>query len=210
MVYFYAMLLTFIFQAAILLMSVVIHEIAHGYTALYYGDQTARYQGRLTLNPLKHLDPIGSVLVPIVSYFFGGFIFGWAKPVPYNPYNLKSGRWPETAVALAGPASNLTIAVIFSIILRLSVSHGASTSFVYLLAVIVSVNLLLAVFNLMPVPPLDGSRLLFALFPQKVYRLRNFFDRYGFILVLIFILFVWQLVSPVVGHLFTIFTGLHA
>jgi Zn-dependent protease len=203
------MLITFLFQGAILLMSVVIHEVAHGYAALYYGDQTARYQGRLTLNPLKHLDPIGSVIVPIISYFLGGFIFGWAKPVPYNPYNLKSGRWPEAAVALAGPASNIALAAIFSLLLR-AAAHSASTPFIYLLAVIISVNLLLAVFNLMPIPPLDGSRLLFALFPQNIYRLRNFFDRYGFVLVIIFILFVWQLVSPVVGYLFTVFTGLHS
>jgi len=83
----------FIFQIAILIMSVVIHEVSHGYSASMLGDQTARYQGRLTLNPVKHLDFVGSFLVPLVSYMFGGFIFGWARPVPYNPYNLKPGRW---------------------------------------------------------------------------------------------------------------------
>src|SRR3990167_11078259 len=102
----------FIFQIAILIMSVVIHEVSHGYAASFLGDQTAKYQGRLTLNPLKHLDFVGSFLVPAFSYFLGGFIFGWAKPVPYNPYNLRPGRWSEAMVAATGPLSNITLAVI--------------------------------------------------------------------------------------------------
>src|SRR3989344_7970469 len=102
-------------------MSVVVHEVAHGYTASLLGDQTARYEGRLTLNPLKHLDPFGSFILPFLSYTLGGFIFGWAKPVPYNPYNLKPGRWSEAKVAIAGPASNILLAVLFSLFLRLGV-----------------------------------------------------------------------------------------
>ncbi|MBX4195832.1 site-2 protease family protein [Candidatus Parcubacteria bacterium] len=196
----------FIFQIAILIMSVVVHEVAHGLAARFYGDRTAEYEGRLTLNPLKHLDPIGSVAVPAISYFLGGFVFGWAKPVPYNPYNLKPGRWPEAFVALAGPLSNLIIAIVFSLVLRLV--PGLSLSFVVTVSSIVYVNILLAVFNLMPIPPLDGSRLLFALFPDNIYRFRNFFERYGFVFVVIFILFIWQVVEPLVGGLFRILTGL--
>jgi Zn-dependent protease len=196
-----------VFQILILLMSVVLHEVAHGYAALYYGDHTAEYQGRLTLNPLRHLDPMGSIVVPIVSYLFGGFVFGWAKPVPYNPHNLKSGRWPEAFVALAGPLTNLMIALVFGVILRVGIHHAAGQGFLYITATIVFVNILLAVFNLMPLPPLDGSKLLFALFPQKLYEMRGFFERYGFVLVLIFILFIWQFVEPVVEVVFRLFTG---
>lgn len=197
-----------VFQLAILLMSVVIHEVSHGLAAKYYGDRTAEYQGRLTLNPLKHLDPIGSIVVPIILFLTqSGVIFGWAKPVPYNPYNLKPGRWPEAAVAAAGPASNLALAIIFSLLLRFGVANEFSLAFIHITALIVSVNLLLMIFNLVPVPPLDGSRLLFALFPENVYRLRNFFERYGFLLVIFFIFFVWQFVEPAVYTLFTILTG---
>lgn len=196
----------FIFQIAVLIMSIVIHEVAHGYAARYYGDLTAEYEGRLTLNPIKHIDPVGSVFVPLLSYLFGGFVFGWAKPVPYNPYNLKPGRWPEAFVALAGPLSNIGLAVVFGLLLRLM--ENPSLSFVTITAGIVYINVLLAVFNLMPVPPLDGSKLLFALFPEKIYKLRSFFERYGLILVLFFILFVWQLIAPLVSIFFTFLTGL--
>ena len=196
----------FIFQIAILIMSVVIHEVAHGFAARFYGDHTAEYEGRLTLNPVKHIDPVGSVLVPLLSYMFGGFVFGWAKPVPYNPYNLKPGRWPEAFVALAGPLSNISLAVIFSIIFRLIPEPTAG--FALITTSIIYVNILLAVFNLMPIPPLDGSKLLFAVFPEKIYQFRNFFERYGLILVLVFIFFIWQLIAPVIGVLFSFLTGL--
>lgn len=198
----------FVFQIIILILSVVIHEVSHGYAADALGDPTARLQGRLTLNPLKHLDPVGSVIVPAISYFFGGFLFGWAKPVPYNPYNLKPGRWPEVMVALAGPFANLFLAVIFAVLLRFGLTHSYSDNFLYITAVIIRINLLLAVFNLMPVPPLDGSKLLFALFPAKIYRLRNFFERYGFILVIFFIFVLWQFIAPIVDVLFRLLTGL--
>src|ERR1041384_3295066 len=110
----------FLFQIAILIMSVVIHEVSHGYAASMLGDETACYQGRLTLNPIKHLDLVGSFIVPVIAYMTGGFIFGWAKPVPYNPYNLRPGRWSEALVAIAGPISNISLAIIFGLILRFS------------------------------------------------------------------------------------------
>lgn len=198
----------FIFQIAILIMSVVVHELAHGLTAKYYGDNTAEYEGRLTLNPIKHLDPIGSILVPLILFFTNaGVVFGWAKPVPYNPYNLRPGRWPEAAVAAAGPFSNLILAGVFSILFRIGYAAQYSQAFLHITALIVSINLLLMIFNLMPVPPLDGSKLLFVIFPEKIYRMRNFFERYGLILVLIFIFFAWQFISPVVGALLRLFLG---
>lgn len=201
----------FIFQIAILIMSVVIHEVSHGYAASMLGDETARYQGRLTLNPLRHLDPFGSVILPLLLYItHAGFIFGWAKPVPYNPYNLRPGRWSEAIVAMAGPISNITIAIIFGIILRAGQTHGwATPAFLEITTVIVFINILLAIFNLMPIPPLDGSKLLFALFPSKLDVIRGFFERYGLILVIFFIFFVWQFISPIVFFLFRLITGIN-
>lgn len=195
----------FIFQIAILIMSVVVHEVSHGYAANALGDPTAKYEGRLTINPAKHLDPVGSFMVPALSYFLGGFIFGWARPVPYNPHNLRPGRWSEAAVAAAGPASNIAIALVFSLLLR---TVTGSEAFVEITALIVFINILLAVFNLMPIPPLDGSKLLFAIFPNKLYELRYFFERYGLILVILFIFFIWQFISPLVFSIFSLFTGI--
>ena len=200
----------FIFQIAILIMSVVIHEVSHGYTASILGDQTARYQGRLTLNPIKHLDFVGSFLVPSLAYLLGGFIFGWAKPVPYNPYNLRPGRWSEAIVAAAGPASNIILALIFGMLLRIGVTSGAgwaTPAFIQITTVIVFINILLAIFNLMPIPPLDGSKLLFAVFPDKLYEMRSFFERYGLLLVIFFIFFLWQFIFPVILWLFQLITG---
>ena len=199
----------FIFNIAVLIMSVVIHEVSHGYMANHLGDPTAKYEGRLTLNPLKHLDPIGSVFVPIIGYLTGGMIFGWAKPVPYNPHNLRPGRWSEALVALAGPFSNLTLALVFGIFLRFSPALGIiNLNVLHITALIVFINLILMLFNLVPVPPLDGSKLLFAFFPQRMYQLRAFFERYGFILVLLFIFYGWQFVAPLAVTLFSLITGL--
>ena len=200
----------FVFQIAILIMSVVIHEVSHGYAASFLGDQTARYQGRLTLNPVKHIDPVGSILVPSLAYFLGGFIFGWAKPVPYNPHNLKPGRWSEAAVAFAGPASNILLALIFGLLLRITIimePAWASPAFVQITAMIVFINILLAIFNLVPIAPLDGSKLLFAFFPEKFYQMREFFERYGLVLIILFIFFLWQFIFPVISFFFRLITG---
>lgn len=186
-------------------MSVVIHEVSHGYAAAMLGDNTARYQGRLTLNPLKHLDPIGSILVPTLAYLFGGFLFGWAKPVPYNPYNLKPGRWSEAMVAAAGPIANISVAIIFGIILR--TAGNLNSAFTQILAIIVLINIVLAVFNLVPIPPLDGSKLIFAIFPNKIPQIRDFFERYGLMLIIFFILFLWQSISPLIIWIFRLITG---
>jgi Zn-dependent protease len=195
-----------IFQIAILIMSVVIHEVSHGYAASALGDDTARREGRLTLNPVGHLDPVGSFLVPLLSYTAGGFIIGWAKPVPYNPYNLRPGRWSEALVAAAGPASNITLALLFGLMLRFAGST-ASPAFLEITTAIVFINIILAVFNLLPVPPLDGSKLLFALFPENLQPFREFFERYGLILLIFLIFFIGRLILPIVLAIFTLITG---
>ena len=201
--------LNFWFQIAILIMSVVIHEVAHGYAANSLGDPTAKYEGRLTLNPAKHLDFVGSFLVPFISYNLGGFIIGWAKPVPYNPHNLRPGRWSEAMVAGAGPLSNITLALIFGIILRIGLSSSSVTpGFVEITSIVVFINILLAVFNLMPIPPLDGSKLVFAFFPERFGQVREFFERYGLVLLLFFIFFLWQIISPIVTFFFRLITGI--
>lgn len=204
----------FIFIIIILIMSVVIHEVSHGYAALYLGDPTAKYQGRLTLNPISHLDPVGSFLVPLMGYLFGGFIIGWARPVPFNPYNLKPEKWGlpaqagEAIVSAAGAISNILLAIIFGLIIRLTLNYGwANPSFLSLAGFVVFINLTLAVFNLIPIPPLDGSKILFAFLPYKWQGLRMSFERYGLILVFVFVLFFWQFIGPLVRWLFALLVG---
>ncbi|MFZ2048743.1 MAG: site-2 protease family protein [Minisyncoccia bacterium] len=202
------MQIDFIFQIAVLIMSVVIHEVSHGYMAYYLGDPTAKYQDRLTINPFKHLDIIGSLIVPVLCYMTGGFIFGWAKPVPYNPHNLRPGRWSEALVAAAGPASNLFLAIVFGVFLRFyALGASANPAVIHITALIVFINIILMVFNLVPLAPLDGSKIFYAIFPERMYQFRSFFERYGFMLVLIFIFFGWQYVAPLAGVLFKLITG---
>ena len=205
----------FLFVIIVLIMSVVIHEVSHGFVALALGDPTAKYQGRLTLNPFNHLDPVGSVLVPLIGYFAGGFIIGWAKPVPFNPYNLRPEKWGlpaqagEALVAVAGPVSNIVIALIFGLLIRLG--DGASfmnESFLSLASFVVLINITLAIFNLIPIPPLDGSKILFAVLPLKWQGIRNSLENSGLILVFIFIFFLWPVISPLAFYLFRLFTGL--
>ena len=198
----------FIFSVAVLIMSVVIHEVSHGFVADSMGDPTARYQGRLTLNPIKHLDPMGSVLVPAITYFLGGFIFGWAKPVPYNPYNLKNQKWGPAIVAGAGPFSNFLVAIVFGLAVRFAEHLAIPAAFVQVAVMVVFINIILMIFNLVPIPPLDGSKILFALLPVRFYYIQRFLEQYGFFLVIIFIFFFWSLILPLVRVLFNIITGI--
>ncbi len=188
-------------------MSIVIHEVSHGYAAYFQGDHTAEYEGRLTLNPLKHLELMGSFLVPLLSYALGGFIIGLAKPVPFNPYNLRNRRWGEAIVAFAGPLSNIVIAFIFGLLIRFA-QTSLSPAFIQISGVIVFINILLAVFSLMPVPPLDGSKILFSILPSSAMGLRAFLERNALFFALIFIFFLWQFVTPLVGIIFQAITGL--
>lgn len=196
------------FAIAILIMSVVIHEFSHGYSAYLLGDPTAKYAGRLTLNPLKHLDLFGSVFVPLITYFAGGFILGWAKPVPYNPYNLKNQKWGPAAVGAAGPLANLFIALCFGMILRFGIGAGFfNDSFFQIVSSIVLVNIVLAVFNLVPIPPLDGSKLLFAILPRELSNVQYFLEKFGLFLVLGFIIFFPGVILPIIEFLFKVVVG---
>jgi len=205
-----AMDFQFIFSLLILLMSVVIHEVSHGYVALLQGDKTAEYAGRLTLNPIRHIDMIGTILLPALSLMLGGFLFGWAKPVPYNPYNLRNQRWGELYVALAGPLANVALALIFGLFIRFYiVPAGIIQGPVGMLSsVIVLINVTLALFNLMPIPPLDGSKIISAVLPRDFMVIREKIERFGFVGVLIFVVLIWQFIYPLIPWFFSAITGI--
>ncbi|MFT7506984.1 MAG: Zn-dependent protease [Acidimicrobiales bacterium] len=204
---------------AALILSIVLHEMAHAYAANALGDPTARLQGRLSGNPLVHLDPLGSIIIPALLFFSNaGILFGWAKPVPYNPYNLSNQKWGEALVAAAGPAVNILLAFIFSIIIRMSGYLELSPAFIDLSLTIVYINLLLACFNMLPLPPLDGSKILLAVLPfhaqQKYRQMTAYIEKFGFfvtfIFIFIFIQVLWGPFSTLVGMLLELFTGVRA
>ena len=208
------------FYIVILLYSVIIHEVSHGVVALWLGDTTAKYAGRLNLNPLHHIDPIGSIVVPLVMMFTTGFAFGWAKPVPYNPYNLRDQKWGPTWVALAGPISNFILAMTAAIIAHLipialaikvdildrfigvlggagdwtdrwgnlaeAVAGSGGSILFGVLIMVIFWNVVLGLFNLVPIPPLDGSKLMYSIFNLKTETI-ILFEQFGFILLLLVI-----------------------
>ncbi len=184
-----------------LIISVIIHEMAHGYAANWLGDPTARLAGRLSPNPLVHIDPMMSIVLPGLLLLSGSqILFGAAKPVPYNPYNLRNQKWGEAIVAFAGPLANIVIAVVFAVLVRLVESGllSLSKTFVELSVQIIALNIFLALFNLIPIPPLDGSKILPKFLPHalqmKYDNFRTYFERnvmMGFaIVIFIFIVFL--------------------
>ena len=200
-----------IFSFVVLIFSIVIHEVSHGWVANHLGDPTARYMGRLTLNPIPHIDLMGSIIVPFILLISGtGFIIGWAKPVPYNPYNLRDKKNGEMFVALAGPASNLLLALIFGIIIRILLIQGIGidNSIISFFSIIVLYNVLLAVFNLVPIPPLDGSKILFHFLPYSMRNVRETLERNGMLFLIVFIVFGFRLILPIMFFLFNLFTGI--
>jgi len=185
----------------ILIFSVVLHEMAHGYAANWLGDPTARLAGRLTANPIPHLDPMMSVILPGLLVVTGSpILFGAAKPVPYNPYNFTNQKWGEAIVAVAGPAANVAIAIIFALLIRSAELLALSPTFVTLAFQVVILNIFLALFNLVPIPPLDGSKILPKFLPlalaMQYEKFRRIFEQnvaLGFgLVILLFVLFLAQ------------------
>ncbi len=189
----------------ILFFSIIVHEVSHGYAALRSGDPTAKYSGRLSLNPLRHIDPFGTVILPILLILMGSpFLIGWAKPVPINPYYLSNPKRDMAKIGAAGPLSNLGLAIVFAIIFRITGTGLLS----YFILYAVFINLLLFLFNLIPVPPLDGSRIVAGFLPHEAYERYMRITPYGFIIVfaLFFLLFNSVLI-PAVRLMCSLLTG---
>lgn len=195
---------------AALVLSVVIHEMAHGHAANWLGDPTARLAGRLSPNPLVHLDPLMSVIIPGFLIISGSpILFGAAKPVPYNPYNFRNQRWGEAIVAVAGPLSNIAIALIFAALIRSADLLGLSQSFVELAISVIALNIFLALFNMVPIPPLDGSKILPRLLPyalsMRYEGLRRVMEQnvmlaFG-VVILVFVLFLGEPLAQLTQYL---------
>lgn len=198
----------------IILLSMTIHEAMHAFMGYFLGDNTAKIEGRLTLNPLKHIDPFMTILLPLIMALLGGPVFGGAKPVPFNPNRVRYGEWGAAMVALAGPLTNLFIAFLaFGIgALMGVVSNGglvASSFLGSVIAMTVSVNLGFFVFNMLPVPPLDGSRLLYALAPESARRLMEQIEQYGtlvvFLLVVLFSSAIGRVMNACISTILDVF-----
>lgn len=184
----------------------MIHEISHGYMALFWGDRTAQYEGRLTLNPIKHIDIFGSIIIPALMFLSGtDFIFGWAKPVPYNPYNLRRRNIAEPFVALAGPLSNIIVAAILSIILRVGLAFSLPEAMGTLLVYAVLINISLAIFNMMPVPGFDGYKIYSAFLPDQIKLSLQSLEKYWIIFALAFVLFASPFFVTIVEWVFRVF-----
>jgi len=197
-----------IFQVLVLLYSVVIHEVSHGAMANSLGDPTAKLQGRLSLNPLRHIDMFGSIILPLLLFLVRSpFIVGYAKPVPYDPAQLRDRKYGPAKVAIAGPLSNLLLALLFGLTLRFLPDVFSSPLVPELLSFIVVLNILLAVFNLFPVPPLDGHWLLMTFLPHKYDAVKVFMYKYSIFLLFIFIIFIFPPLLPLVGLIFQLITG---
>jgi len=195
-----------IFFLIVLFFSITIHEIAHGSVALSLGDPTAKWAGRLTLNPLKHIDFFGTILLPIFLFITTngqGPIFGWAKPVPVNPFNFRDQKWGNLKVAIAGPLVNLFIAVVFGLAIKYLPLPILMAKF---FTVVSFYNLALAIFNLIPLPPLDGSHILFSFLPE-FSRFKIFLQKYGIFILIFFIFFGINLVFNLAYLLFNILVG---
>lgn len=191
-----------------LLFAITLHEVAHGWVAYLCGDQTAKLSGRLTINPIKHIDLVGTIIVPALLLIFGGFIFGWAKPVPVNPNNVKNPRVQMPLVSLAGPFANLLMALIWAAIAKLGfyISTGNSwigIPLIYMGEAGISINVILGVLNCLPIPPLDGGHAIYYLLPKRMAWYYGHLENYGFF-ILILLLATGALsyvLAPLVGWL---------
>jgi Zn-dependent protease len=204
-----AAFLTVVSIAAIpILFAITLHEVAHGWVARMFGDRTAESQGRLSLNPIRHIDPVGTVLVPALLLWLGGFLFGWAKPVPVDPRNLRDPRRNMVWVSAAGPGANLAMAFGWAFLMMLSqrLEFGVAGAWIGSMASVgITINLLLAIFNLLPIPPLDGGQLLSNLLPRgPVVQLLDAIRPYGLFVVLALVAIpglLSALIGPPIGYL---------
>jgi len=200
-----------VYQILILLFSITIHEVSHGAVAYKLGDSTAKDAGRLTLNPFKHLEWWGSFLLPLFLYFLsaGRFIFGWAKPVPFNPFKLKNPKRDAGLIGIAGPLSNILVALFFAGLIQLIIYFKIIVLFpaAAFFDLIIQINLFLAVLNLVPIPPLDGSRVLFALLPRSQEHVMVTLERYGLFLFLAFLFFGFRFIIPIIDFLHRLLVG---
>jgi len=196
-----------------IIFAITVHEAAHGYVARYFGDMTAHYLGRITLNPLKHIDPVGTIILPALTVMLGGILFGWAKPVPVNFSNLRNPKKNMMWVALAGPLSNLLMAIFWTFIYaRLQLFPDSSIFFLQVMALAgIQINLILMVLNMLPIPPLDGGRVAVSLLPYPWSSYIENLERYG-LFIIIFLLFsgvLGGILSPIINIsksiIFTIF-----
>lgn len=196
-----------IFDILVIMFSAILHEVSHGLAARALGDKTAEYAGRLTLNPMAHIDLYGSVLLPLILWVSSGgrFLFAYAKPVPYNPYNLRNQQWGPAVVGIAGPLTNFIIAAVMAGIIRFI---GLDTDIVQFLVRVLVINVSLGVFNMVPLPPLDGSKVLFALLPPRFDRWKYLLERYGMILVFVFIFFFSSILYPITAWIVNALLGI--
>lgn len=197
-----------ILYLVILIFSVVIHEVAHGYAARRNGDQTAEMAGRLTLNPISHIDLFGSIIMPAILIAVSSpILLGWAKPVPVNPNNFENKKKGMIEVSLAGVLANFALAVVFGLIIRFApgIFPASAMGAMYM---IVLVNIVLGLFNLIPIPPLDGSKVVFALLPARYAYVETFLNKYALVLIVAFVFFGANIIlSPLVKYGFFILTG---
>ena len=185
-----------------MIMSAIVHEYSHAWMADHLGDPTARDAGRLTLNPLAHIDWFGTLILPLIMYFTTGMAFGYAKPVPYNPYNLKNQKRDSALVALAGPLSNFILALVLALFARF---FPVNVFFVKMISIGVYVNVLLMVFNLVPIRPLDGSKIFYALLPDSAWKIKRDLERYGMFLLIFFIMFGFRIIYPIMQSIYMLF-----
>lgn len=205
-----------IIAVVIVILSIIFHEVAHGWVAYWLGDPTAKYAGRLTLNPIPHIDMVGSIIVPGLALLSGSpFMLGWAKPVPINPYNLRYGKWGEALTAFAGPGTNILIAIVAGLLVRFGLVP-TSPEILSLVFIVIIANISLAILNLLPIPPLDGSKIVSAVLPPGLYQRYLEFEQmtyalgpFGLILVLIVIVnFLSAPLYSLTSSLFRLLTGL--
>jgi len=213
----FSLLQKIIIWAIPVLFAITLHEVAHGWVALRLGDRTAQMMGRLTLNPIKHIDPIGTLLVPGILLLLGGFIFGWAKPVPVSYQNLRKPKTDMAWVALAGPMANLVMATIWALVAKIGLSLvqsgvGMGEAMMFMGVAGVLINAMLMMLNLLPLPPLDGGRVLVSVLPGPMGWQISRLEPYGFIILLALLYFgilgliLWPLISGLLSVLALIFS----